>query len=101
MASVEEINKLFAQSKEDEKAFNPRRLEDVEDYSDISVLQSMLAGVGSGLIAIPKGFASLGASLMDLGADTNKAAEVEKYFDDLTTLDEQAEATTAGKITET
>ena len=25
-----------------------------EDYSDISVLQSMLAGVGSGLIAIPK-----------------------------------------------
>ena len=84
MASVEEINKLFAQSKEDEKAFNPRRLEDVEDYSDISVLQSMLAGVGSGLIAIPKGFASLGASLMDLGADTNKAAEVEKYFDDLT-----------------
>ena len=72
-----------------------------EDYSDISVLQSMLAGVGSGLIAIPKGFASLGASLMDLGADTNKAAEVEKYFDDLTTLDEQAEATTAGKITET
>jgi len=72
-----------------------------EDYSDISVLQSMLAGVGSGLIAIPKGFASLGASLMDLGAGTNKAAEVEKYFDDLTTLDEQAEATTAGKITET
>ena len=72
-----------------------------EDYSDISVLQSMLAGVGSGLIAIPKGFASLGASLMDLGADTNKAAEVEKYFDDLTNLDEMAEATTAGKITET
>ena len=101
MASAEEINKLFLQSKEEEQSFNPRRLEDVEDYSDISVLQSMLAGVGSGLIAIPKGFASLGASLMDLGADTNKAAEVEKYFDDLTTLDEQAEATTAGKITET
>ena len=37
---------------------------------------------------------------MDLGADTNKAAEVEKWFDDLTTWDERAEATTAGKITE-
>ena len=37
---------------------------------------------------------------MDLGADTNKAAEVEKWFDDLTELDEMAEATTAGKITE-
>jgi len=75
-------------------------LNEAEDYSDISVLQSMLAGVASGLIAIPKGVASLGATLMDLGADTNKAAEVEKYFDDLTTFDEQAEATTAGKITE-
>ena len=82
-------------------SFEINNLSEAEDYSDISVLQSMLAGVGSGLIAIPKGFASLGASLMDLGADTNKAAEVEKYFDDLTTLDEQAEATTAGKITET
>jgi hypothetical protein len=64
-------------------------------------MHSMLAGVGSGLIAIPKGLFSLGATLMDLGADTNKAAEVERYFDDLTNWDEKAEATTAGKITET
>jgi len=71
-----------------------------EEYSDISTLQSVLAGIGSGIIAIPKGFFSLGATLMDLGADTNKAAEVEKFFDDLTELDEMAEATTAGKITE-
>jgi len=26
-----------------------------EDYSNISTLQSILAGIGSGLIAIPKG----------------------------------------------
>ncbi len=71
-----------------------------EDYSDISTLQSVLAGIGSGIIAIPKGFFSLGATLMDLGADTNKAAEVEKLFDDLTELEEMAEATTDGKITE-
>jgi hypothetical protein len=63
-------------------------------------MESILAGIGSGLIQIPKGVFSLGATLMDLGADTNKAAAVEQWFDDLTTWDEKAEATTAGKITE-
>ena len=72
-----------------------------EDYSKIGTMHSMLAGVGSGLIAIPKGLFSLGATLMDLGAGTDKAAQVERYFDDLTNWDEKAEATTAGKITET
>ena len=33
----------------------------------IGTLESMLSGVASGLIAIPKGFFSLGASIMDLG----------------------------------
>ena len=37
----------------------------------------MLAGVGSGLISIPKGLFSLGASIMDLGVNTGKAAAVE------------------------
>ena len=37
---------------------------------------------------------------MDLGVDEGRAAKVEQYFDDLTTLDEKAEATTAGQITE-
>ena len=37
-------------------------------------------------------------TLIDLGAGTNKAAEVEAFFDDLTTFDEKAEATTAGEI---
>jgi hypothetical protein len=58
------------------------------------------AGVGSGLLAIPKGFFSLGATLLDLGVDQNRAARVEAFFDDLTTLDEKAEATVAGQITE-
>ena len=66
----------------------------------VGVFQSMLAGVGSGLISIPKGLFSLGASLMDLGVNTGKAAEVERWFDDLTTWDEKAEATAAGKLTE-
>ena len=73
---------------------------DAEDYSDIGTLQSIFAGLGSGLIQIPKGAMSLGASVYDLINDTDKAAEIEKYFDDLTELDEMAEATTAGKIAE-
>jgi hypothetical protein len=60
----------------------------------------MLSGVASGLIAIPKGLFSLGASLMDLGVNSGKAAQVEQWFDDLTEFDEKAEATAAGKITE-
>jgi hypothetical protein len=73
---------------------------DAERDNSVSTISSILSGIGSGLIQIPKGAFSLGATLYDLGAGTNKAAEVEKYFDDLTELDEKAEATTAGKITQ-
>ena len=66
----------------------------------VGTFESMLAGVGSGLIAIPKGLFSLGATLLDLGVDSGKAAEVEQWWDDLTEWDEKAEATAAGKITE-
>ena len=75
-------------------------LSENEKYNDISSIESILAGLGSGLIQIPKGLFSLGATLIDIGAGTNKAAQVEKYFDDLTELDEKAAATTAGKIAE-
>lgn len=78
---------------------NEQRL-DAEKDSTVSTFQSILAGVGSGLIQIPKGAFSLGATLYDLGAGTNKAAEIEQWFDNLTQLDEEAEATTAGKITQ-
>ena len=65
----------------------------------IGTIESMLSGVASGLIGIPKGFFSLGASIMDLGVNSGKAAAVESWFDDLTQFDEKAEATAAGKIT--
>ena len=71
-----------------------------ERNNKVGVMESMLSGIASGIIAIPKGFFSLGASLMDLGANTGKAAAVEQFFDDLTEFDEKAEATAAGKITE-
>jgi|MDTC01.1.fsa_nt_gb hypothetical protein len=67
--------------------------------NQVGMFQSILSGIGAGIIDIPKGAFSLGASLMDLGLGTSHAASVEKFFDDLTTLDEKAEATTAGKIT--
>ena len=70
------------------------------DNNKVGTFESVLAGIGSGLIGIPKGLFSLGATLMDLGVNTGKAAEVERWFDDLTTWDEKAEATTAGKLTE-
>ncbi len=66
----------------------------------VGTIESILAGIGSGLIQIPKGLFSLGATLMDLGVNSGKAAAVEQWFDDLTTWDEKAEATAAGKITE-
>ena len=71
-----------------------------ESNNSVGTIESMLSGVASGLIAIPKGFFSLGASLMDLGVNSGKAARVEQWFDDLTEFDEKAEATAAGKITE-
>jgi len=71
-----------------------------ESNNKVGVIESMLSGIVSGAIAIPKGFFSLGASLLDIGSNTGKAAAVEQWFDDLTTFDEKAEATAAGKITE-
>ena len=70
-----------------------------EKNNKVGTIESMLSGVASGLIAIPKGFFSLGASIMDLGVNSGKAADVEAWFDNLTQFDEKAEATAAGKIT--
>ena len=50
----------------------------------VGTLESIFSGVAAGAIAIPKGFFSLGATLIDLGAGSNQAAQVEAFFDDLT-----------------
>ena len=42
--------------------------------SKVGTIESMLSGVASGLIAIPKGFFSLGASLMDIQGMNKEAA---------------------------
>ena len=83
-----------------EPSYTQSQTIDAEDENEVSTMMSVLAGIGSGLFKIPEGFFSLGAALMDLGADTNKVAEVEKYFAEINPFDEMAEATAAGKITE-
>ena len=69
------------------------------DKNKVGTLASMLAGIGSGLIDIPKGAFVLGTALMDLGFGTTNAAKVEAFFDDMTTLDEKAKSSFAGNLT--
>ena len=70
------------------------------DSDDVGTAVSMLAAVPSGLFKIFEGVASLGATLLDLGVDKDRAEAVEAYFDKINPFDELAEATAAGKITE-
>ena len=67
---------------------------------DSNWLASMAAGVPSGIFKIFEGVATLGATLMDLGVDKDRADSVEAFFDKINPFDEAASATAAGKITE-
>ena len=58
------------------------------------------AGLLSGLIKVPEGIVSLGAELIDLGADTNTVASVEQFFDKINPFEEVAEERTIGKLAE-
>ena len=75
-----------------------------EDFNfgseDSGWLASMAAGVPSGIFKIFEGVATLGATLMDLGVDKDRAESVEEFFDKINPFDEAASATAAGKITE-
>jgi hypothetical protein len=73
---------------------------EAEKDNEVATWESVLSGVGSGLIKAVGNTVSLGAELIDLGADTNTAAQVEAYFEKINPFDEAAEATTAGKVTE-
>ena len=82
------------------EALTQAPIEEAEKDNEISTFKSVMAGIGSGLLKIPEGFFSLGASLLDLGLGTNSAASVEKFFDTINPFDEAAEATAAGRIAE-
>ena len=75
-------------------------LNEQEDQSDVNSIGSFMAGLGSGLFKIPEGVFSLGATLIDLGAGTDTATEVEELFADINPFDEYAEATAAGRLSE-
>ena len=53
---------------------------DDDPENDVGTFKSIMAGIGSGLFKIPEGFVSIGANLIDLGADTNTAEKVETFF---------------------
>ena len=82
----------------DKEAFGATEAKRIDD--DVGFFESALAGVATGLWNIPKGFVSLGAEVFDLVGDTNTAAEVDKWFDDVNPFDDEAEARTVGKITQ-
>ena len=65
---------------------------------DVGFFESALAGVATGLWNIPKGFVSLGAEVFDLIGDTDKAKEVDEWFDEVNPFDDEAEARTVGKV---
>ena len=75
-------------------------LRDEEINSERSVITSALAGVASGVIKVPEGIISLGAELIDLGFDTDLAADVEQMFDKINIFEDIADDTAIGRLTE-
>ena len=75
-------------------------LTEAELNNDSSIFSSVAAGFASGLLKTVEGVVSLGAELIDLGADTNKAAEVEQFFDDINIFEDTAQDRVAGKLVE-
>ena len=67
---------------------------------EVGGFTSAAAGVGSGIVKTVEGVVSLGAELMDLGAGTDVADDVESFFDTINIFEETANARAAGKITQ-
>ncbi len=75
-------------------------LNSAEEYSEVSWYKALGAGLVSGIIKVPEGIVSLGAELVDLGADSDTAADVEEFFDKINPFEEVAEERLIGKLTE-
>jgi len=71
-----------------------------EENSTASWYTSVGAGLASGLIKTVEGVVSLGAELVDLGADSNKVADVERFFDEINIFEDTAQERVAGKLVE-
>jgi len=77
-----------------------RSLNDAEANNETSWYKAFGAGLASGIIKIPEGVISLGAELIDLGADSDTASDVEEFFDKINIFEDTAEERTIGKLTE-
>jgi len=97
----------------DESLYNQEsKKPEAEEDNEISGLTAVTAGILSGAIKIPEGFASVTAELFDLGGgellgipdlsekDISYAVEVEKFFDKLNPFEELAEERAVGKLSE-
>ena len=76
-------------------------LSQAEENSEASWYTSIGAGFASGLLKTVEGVVSLGAELVDLGADANTAGSVEKFFDDINIFEDAAQDRVVGKLVET
>ncbi len=75
-------------------------LGDEELGNERNAFNAALAGVASGLIKVPEGVVSLGAELIDLGAGTDLATDVEVFFDKINPFEEIAQEKAAGRLVE-
>ena len=72
-------------------------IEDKDEDTTPGFFKSFFSGIVSGAIKIPEGVVSLGASLIDMGFDTDAATEVEEFFDKINPFEEIAEKSLTGK----
>ena len=75
-------------------------LSPVEMGNERNAITAAVAGLASGVIKVPEGVVSLAAELIDLGLDTDTAADVEIFFDKINPFEEVAEERASGKITQ-
>ena len=75
-------------------------LSPVEMGNERNAITAAVAGLASGIIKVPEGVVSLAAELIDLGLDTDTAADVEIFFDKINPFEEVAEERASGKITQ-
>jgi len=87
-----DLNELVASEEKEEETVSPTYEGGLQEFGE---------GVVSGLIAIPQGIAELGASLIDVAADTNLSQSVTETADEIRTQLGVDPEGLAGKLTET
>ena len=75
-------------------------LSDPELNNETNFFVAGAAGIASGIIKVPEGIVSLAAELIDMGAGTDVAADVEQFFDKINPFEEIADDRAIGKLTE-